>query len=352
MTKNTPWNVPVVDISAYLDPARDLERPEVARQVDAAARTHGFIQIVGHGIPETTVRGLGDAIDGFFAQSLEEKKSYIRESGVNRGYIAPKSESASLSVGIESAGRMNDFFEAFKVGVEAAAFPGLDLPTDAYASNNWPVIPEHFQPAVDAYFEAALGVARALVQLFGDALDIDPSYLDALTDHSLVTLQMINYALPEGEVTLDGDLTGMGEHTDFGLVTLLWADAVPGLQVLGTDRVWHDVAPAPGALLINFGDLISRMTNDHWMSTLHRVKPPVIDGRILRRRSAAFFYDCNFDAVIDTLPAFVGASKERIYEPVTVAEHIATKLGSLSGTVNKGAAREAERVLGAMGPRS
>jgi isopenicillin N synthase-like dioxygenase len=217
----TPWDVPVLDISAYLDPARSEERLDVARKFDEAAQAVGFIQITGHQIQETTIRGLTNAIDGFFAQSLEDKKSYIRDSSVNRGYIPPKSESASLSVGIESATRMNDFFEAFKVGVEASAFPALDLPEDTYASNNWPTVPEHFQPAVDQYFGEALRVARVLLSIFTDALGLAPSYLDPLTDHSLVTLQMINYALPEGEVTLDGDLTGMGEHTDFGLVTLL-----------------------------------------------------------------------------------------------------------------------------------
>ncbi len=156
---------------------------------------------------------------------------------------------------------------------------------------------------------------------------------------------MNNYALPEGTVTLDGDLTGMGEHTDFGLVTVLWADRVAGLQVLDGAGVWHDVAPKPGALLVNLGDLTARITNDRWMSTLHRVKPPIVNGTIQRRRSVAFFHDGNVDAVISTLPEFVD---DECYEPITVRDHIEAKLaGSRQGKANTAAVREAARVLAA-----
>ena len=180
-----------------------------------------------------------------------------------------------------------------------------------------------------------------------DALGQSPDFFADLTDHSIDVLRMNNYALPEGTVNLDGDLTGMGEHTDFGIVTVLWADRVAGLQVLGSDGIWHDVSPSPGALLVNLGDLTARITDDHWMSTLHRVKPPVVDGRIQRRRSVAYFHDGNVDAVVSTLPEYAGPDP---YEPVVVRDHIKAKLaGSRHGTKNTAAEREAARVLAAAG---
>jgi isopenicillin N synthase-like dioxygenase len=143
----------------------------------------------------------------------------------------------------------------------------------------------------------------------------------------------------------------MGEHTDFGIVTLLWADDVKGLQVLDADGAWHDVSPLPGALLINFGDLMARWTNERWRSTLHRVKPPIVDGTIRRRRSAAFFLDGNHDALIAALPGVVPAGESPLYPPITVAEHIAAKLaGSRDLQVNTaGTEREAERVTASRG---
>ncbi len=110
----------------HLPPLRDNGhggRTElVAGQVDDACRRVGFIQIVGHGISADVVGGLTGAMDEFFALPLGDKKSY-RVQGANRGYSPPKSESLSLSLGVESASRMNDFFEAFNVGVEARSFP-------------------------------------------------------------------------------------------------------------------------------------------------------------------------------------------------------------------------------------
>lgn len=347
-----PFSVPVVDISAYVRGGTAPERAEVALAIDEACRRVGFVQIVGHGVPEEAIAGLAAALDEFFLQPLEAKQAYRTPPSMNRGYTAPKSESLSLSLGVESANRMNDFFEAFNVGDATSDHPGLDLPESIYSENVWPdEIAPGFRAGVEAYYREAARVARTMVRIFADALGLPHDFFDAYTSHSIDVLRMNNYALPEGtDVTLDGDLTGMGEHTDFGIVTILWADRVAGLQVLATDGTWHDVQPEPGALLINLGDLTGRWTNDQWMSTLHRVKPPVIDGRIERRRSAAFFHDGNWDAIVSTLPGSIDAEHPDRYEPVTVEEHISAKLqGSRAGVRNVAAGGERDRVVESRG---
>ena len=347
MSSHVPdhFTVPSVDISAYVQGGPEAERRRVAQQIDAACADVGFIQILGHAVPDSAVAGLASAMDAFFGLPLETKKAY-RVTGANRGYSPPNSESLSLSLGVESADRMNDFFEAYNIGVEARSFTSLALSEEDYGINLWPEL-GGFAEAVQAYFEHAARVARTLTRIFTDALRLDRDFFAPLTDHSIDVLRMNNYALPEGTVTLDGDLTGMSEHTDFGIVTVLWADQVAGLQVLGRDGSWHDAEPADGALLVNLGDLTARLTNDRWMSTLHRVKPPVVDGTIKRRRSAAFFHDGNPDAVIKTLDSHRDASGQA-YEPITVRDHIRAKLaGSRQGKKNLAAVREAERVLAA-----
>lgn len=341
------FHVPTIDISPYTGCGDRADRAVVATQIDDAARAVGFMQIVGHRVPDAVIDGLIAVMDDFFALPIEQKAAYRTSPEINRGYAPPRSESLSLSLGIESATRMNDFFEAFNVGVEARQFPGLALPADHYADNTWPDV-EHFHTAVSAYFAEARRVARTVTRIFADALDLAPDFFEGYTDHSLDVLRMNNYALPPGAVELDGNLTGMGEHTDYGIVTVLWADRVHGLQVLDHHGNWHDVAPAPGALLINLGDLMARWTNERWTSTLHRVTPPIIDGRVERRRSAAFFHDGNIDAIISTLPSCVGAGSR--YSPITVGEHIGAKLaGSRAGQPNPYAAREAARVRQATG---
>jgi isopenicillin N synthase-like dioxygenase len=347
------FEVPVVDIAAYGDPgATEADRQQVAASLDAAASTVGFLQITGHGISHEAWEGLGSVIDDFFRLPLDVKRAYVAPKGINRGYTPPKSERLSLSLGVEKAERMNDFFEAYNVGVDASRFPALDLDRSAYAPNRWPDEVDGFERRVAAWMAEVDAVAHRLLEVFADALSLPAGYFDGFTDHSLNVLRMNNYALPDGEpITLDGDLIGMGEHTDFGIVTLLWADDVKGLQVLDAAGEWHDVSPLPEALLINFGDLMARWTNERWRSTLHRVKPPIVDGTIRRRRSAAFFFDGNHDAVIAALPGVVGEGRAPLYPPITVAEHITAKLsGSRDLQVNTtGTEREAERVVASRG---
>lgn len=344
------FHVPTIDISPWVGPGPDHARAAVVAAVDHACRTVGFMQIVGHGIPNVVVDDLEAGIDEFFALPLETKKQYVRPAGENRGYTPPKSESLSYSLGVDPVTRMNDFFEAFNVGTSWREYPGTAATAADYAENTWPDAVPSFRGAVAEYFVEARRVAQTLTRIFAAALRVPEDFFDALTDHSIDVLRMNNYALPPGSIELGAELTGMGEHTDFGLVTVLWADQVAGLQVLGLDGSWNDVTPADGALLVNIGDVAARLTNDKWLSTLHRVKPPVIDGTIERRRSAAFFHDGNADAVVEVLPHFVRPDAPALYEPVTVAQHIAAKLaGSRAGRKNVTAVREAARLRAGRG---
>ncbi|WP_327146603.1 isopenicillin N synthase family dioxygenase [Nocardia sp. NBC_01327] len=347
--QHTRFQVPVIDIGPYTGLGDPSKQGIVARELDHALRTVGFLQITNHGVPEEVIAGLARSIDEFFALPPTTKLAYRTRATGNRGYSPPRSEALSLSAGITPASRMNDFFEAFNIGAETGDYPAAHLPAEHYADNVWPTESGEFRSAVTDYYAEAARVARTLTTIFADALGVAPGFFTEYTDHSIDVLRMNNYALPAGEITVDGDLNGMGEHTDFGIVTVLWADAAPGLQVLGADQHWHDVQPAPGALLVNLGDLMSRWTSDRWLSTLHRVKPPVQDGKVLRRRSAAFFHDGNSDALITTIPSCLDQHSPG-YPPITVDAHITAKLnGSRGGVINTGATREAARILAAQG---
>jgi isopenicillin N synthase-like dioxygenase len=336
--------VPVIDISSFRMPFADpAARNAVVRQVDAAARTVGFIQITGHGIPADTLARFTQATDAFFALDAATKSKYRCPPGINRGYTPPQAESLANSLGLASAA---DLFEAINVGSTTGDYPGVTLPEDVYAQNVYPAreVPG-FEQAVTAWFTAAGNVARTMVRIFGQALGGSEDYFATRTDHSIDVLRMNNYRLPGPDVPLEPDQLGMGAHTDYGIVTVLWADKVPGLEIHGVDGRWHPVMPAGRALLVNLGDAIARWTNDEWISTMHRVAAPRVGGRLVPRRSAAYFHDGNIDAVIEPLPSCVSPANPPRYEPVTVGEHLAAKLaGSRGGQLNPYATREAARL--------
>jgi isopenicillin N synthase-like dioxygenase len=338
--------VPIVDVSGWAggDPA---SRQEIAAAVDDACRSVGFMQIIGHGIPSAVVDGLTSAIDEFFALTMETKQTYrAPRPSINRGYTAPRSERLSYSLGVVTP---DDLFEAFNVGSSTADYADvaghIDLDAEIYAANIWPAETTAFEPAVTTWFTHAGALARTMTSIFAVALGLEPGHFRPFTDHSIDVLRINHYDVPDA-VRLEPSQLGMGAHTDYGIVTILWADPVPGLEILRPDGSWLPVQPAAGALLINLGDLLARWTNDRWLSTMHRVVPPRnAAGDLARRRSAAYFHDGNADALISTLEPCRDPSGEHVYDDITVGEHLAQKLGGSRGLeLNQHAAREAARI--------
>ncbi|NLU69391.1 isopenicillin N synthase family oxygenase [Streptomyces sp. HNM0574] len=346
-TAHGALDVPVIDVSRWAT-GTARERALIAEAVDAAARDVGFMQITGHGVPARAEAALARAMDGFFALPMAEKKALTSPPEINRGYTPPRAEKLSLSLGHTTP---EDLFEAFNVGVEQGAVPGAVLPVEHFPANVWPepsAVPG-MREGVEEWFAHAGALARRLTEIFALALGLEPGHFAPYTDRSVDVLRMNNYALPAEPTVVDNRQMGMGAHTDYGIVTVLWADRVPGLQILDDDGTWHDVLPAEGALLVNLGDALARWTNDRWRSTLHRVLPPTDgEGRLVRRRSAAFFHDGNHDAVISPLPGCVPEGEEPLYAPVTLGEHITAKLaGSRALRLNTAAEREMARLRAA-----
>ena len=277
---------------------------------------------------ERSIRGTSTA-DEFFALPLAEKLD-VRPAhpGINRGYAAMGSEALAYSLGVEPS--RPDLFEAFNVGADDVdhmdPFYAAD-PFGFFADNVWPARPAALRPTVVGYFREAQRVATELTDVFAVALGLPEQWLRPSVDRSTVTMRVIHYERRAGDPPPAPEQMRMGAHTDYGIVTVLYADPVPGLQILGPDGGWHDVVPEAGALLVNLGDLTAQWTNDRWRSTLHRVVPPPGDanGNALRR-SVAFFLDGNYDAVIECLPTCASPDVPAKYAPVNAGEHLIEKV--------------------------
>lgn len=337
--------VPIIDISG-LAHGGQAQRAAIAASVGAAAREIGFMQICGHGVPDAAIEGLKAAIDGFFGLPLEDKlRCRPPSTEINRGYTGLRSERLSYSLGVASPA---DLFEAFNIGSTASQHPGVALPAEHFPENLWPQQPAAFRAQIETWFAEAGALARRMTRIFALALNLPDDYFVPFQNRSIDTLRLNNYQLPPGDTRVEPGQMGMGGHTDYGIVTVLWADAVsPGLQIMDGDGDWHDIVPAPGAMLINLGDMLARWSNDRWRSTLHRVLPPVnSEGRLIRRRSAAYFHDGNHDALVSCLPGCADADHPPLYPPVTVGEHLSFKLrGSRGLELNPHSEREAARLL-------
>lgn len=318
--------IPIIDIAPWWGSAE--EQVVVGRNVDRAAREFGFFQIVGHRLPRQRIDAMLAASEAFFALPLDVKqRSTPADPSINRGYAARGTEALSYSLGREAP---PDLFEAFNVGdddVDATdPFYAAEL-RGVFAPNIWPSEAPQLRPALVAYFEAARQVALTLTEIFAVALGLPHDWFAPYVDRSTTTMRSIRYERRMGEADPLPGQHGMGAHTDYGIVTVLYAEPIGGLQIVGPSGEWIDVMPAQDALVINLGDLTAQWTNDRWRSTVHRVLPPSLTGDATAvRRSAAFFLDGNWDAVIECLPTCTDAEHPPRYAPITAGQHLVAKL--------------------------
>jgi isopenicillin N synthase-like dioxygenase len=318
--------IPIVDLEPW-EKGGAAARASAARSLDAACRNIGFMQVVGHGLPASVSEALRRETEVFFQLPLQRKLACRSAPTGFRGYTALGSEALAYSLGVEPNGP--DLFEAFNVGPDFV--PDDDwhrkAPYGLFAPNIWPAEMPALRAAVMAYFDAVVHVGIRLTEVFAAALGLPEGWFRPHVDRATLALRILNYERGPDETSPQPGQMRMGAHTDYGMLTVLTADAVPGLQVLAPDGRWQDVSPVPGALLVNLGDMTALWTNDRWRSTLHRVVPPPAgtDGRA-KRRSAAFFLDPNYDALIECVPTCRSSTKAPRYAPVVAGEHLIQKI--------------------------
>ena len=317
--------IPIIDVSGWWGTGAD--RLAVGREVDVAARQFGFFQIVGHRLPQQHIDAMLDASTRFFAQPIEVKQRCTpSDPSINRGYAASGTEALSYSIGRDAP---PDLFEAFNIGEDEIDDTDPFYATQrngVFAPNIWPAEPTDLHRALVDYFRSARQVALTLTEIFAAALGLPEGWFAPYVDRSTTTMRAIRYEHRTGDATPVDGQQRMGAHTDYGIVTVLYADPVAGLQIVGPDGSWIDVIPADEALVINLGDLTAQWTNDQWRSTVHRVVPPAATDAPAVRRSAAFFLDGNWDALVECLPTCCSDTDPPRYPPVTAGEHLMAKL--------------------------
>ena len=79
------FHVPTVDLTPYVGDGSPAERAATAAAFDEAARTVGFVQVVGHGVPPSTTDGLAAAMDAFFKRGVSPDVALAKEVRSGRG---------------------------------------------------------------------------------------------------------------------------------------------------------------------------------------------------------------------------------------------------------------------------
>jgi isopenicillin N synthase-like dioxygenase len=136
-------------------------------------------------------------------------------------------------------------------------------------------------------------LGHALMEGIALSLGLEASYFaDRDTADPLVLFRIFNYP-PQPSSPDAPSAWGVGEHTDYGLLTILKQDDAGGLEAKSKSG-WIAAPPIPGTFVCNIGDMLDRMTGGRYKSTPHRVRN--MSGR--SRLSFPFFFDPNFNAEV------------------------------------------------------
>ena len=285
--------VPVIDVSPLVTHAGDPN--SVARAIASACRDSGFFYVVGHGVDEDLQARLEELSRAFFARPLEDKMQIRMALGGRawRGYFP---------IGDELTSGKPDLKEGIYFGEELPHdHPLVKNATPLHGRNLFPDEPSGFRETVLAYMDAMTGLGHALMRGVALSLGLDASYFaDHAMRNPLTLFRIFNYPA-DPQANPDQPRWGVGEHTDYGVLTILKQDNAGGLQVRSRSG-WVEAPPIPNAFVCNIGDMLDRMTGGLYRSTPHRV----LNRAQRDRLSFPFFFDPDFTSEIQPIVAGAG----------------------------------------------
>jgi isopenicillin N synthase-like dioxygenase len=296
---------------------QDQDPAGFAARLGGSFERFGFAVVCDHGIDAALIDRAWALTRAFFELPVAAKARYhVAGLAGQRGYTP---------FGIETAkgATENDLKEFWHVGRDLPA--GHRFAADMPA-NLWPEELPEFRQVFQALFaqfdRAGARLLAAIARHLGLA---DDWFVPAVADGNSV-MRLLHYP----PVSADAPGVRAGAHEDINLITLLLGAEEAGLQLLDRDGQWLAVDPPEGALVVNVGDMLQRLTNHVLPSTTHRVVNPPPERRGVPRYSMPFFLHPAPDFIIDTLPGCIGPDRPNRYpEPISAQGYLNQRLRTL-----------------------
>ncbi len=324
MPQNSDLDIPIINVSGLVSGTGDPH--EVAAKIGHACREYGFFYIIGHGVDEDLQQQLEEVSQQFFAQNIETKQEINMSRGGRawRGYFP---------VGGELTSGKPDIKEGIYFGAELQDdHPLVKAGTPLHGSNLFPAYIPQMRELVLNYMTAMTRLGHSLMTGISLSLGLEESFFAAnYTSDPLILFRIFNY--PAHTLNTETESSwGVGEHTDYGLLTILRQDMSGGLQIKIKSQ-WITAPPIPNSFVCNIGDMLDRITGGHYLSTPHRVWNPTKHNRL----SFAFFFDPNFSAPVKPIEinGQVKDNKEERWDNASVHEFSGTYGDYLLSKVSK-----------------
>ena len=295
------------------------DAPEpLARDLGASFRAYGFALVRDHGIDPALIDNAWRLTAEFFALTEKEKWRYfIPGLAGARGYTPFRTE-------IAKGASETDLKEFWHIGRD---LPGGHALAASMPPNVWPERPAGFRETFERLYAAFDRAGALVLSRIALHLGLAPDWFDRAVEDGNSVLRLLHYP-PVSPA--EGGAIRAGAHEDINLITLLLGAEEAGLELLTMNGQWLSLTPPQGALVVNIGDMLQRLTNHALPSTTHRVRNPAAGRAGFSRYSMPFFLHLRSDFPIRTLPECISpASPDRYPDAITADQYLQERLSEI-----------------------
>ena len=304
----------VLDKLPVLSLADDKAR--FSQDIGESFRNFGFALVKDFGIDRDLISRAWQLSEAFFKLPEEEKRSYYDAAKAGaRGYTPFGTE-------IAKGAKVSDLKEFWHVGRDLPE--GSPLADASMPPNVWPDRPAEFREVLEALYAQFDTAGATILSRISTYLGLDEHWFDPAIEDGNSVLRLLHYPPLTG---MDGEAIRAGAHGDINLITLLLGAEEAGLELLTRDGTWIPANPPEGALVVNVGDMLERLTNHMLPSTIHRVRNPDASRAKFSRYSMPFFLHLRSDFPIKTLPQCITPENpDRYPQPILADEFLQQRL--------------------------
>lgn len=312
MSTRSKIQIPVINLKDYTDGTPEQKAAFVKTWGDGL-KALGFVAIEGHPVDQRLIRKTYDLFQQFYALPTEVKAQYGGIAGGARGYTGFGQEHAKNQ-------KVGDLKEFWHVGRELAA--GHPYRSE-YADNVWPAELPELKETVLTLFSQLDYAAEVMLRALGDYFELPDreTFVDAVKDGNSI-MRAIHY--PPLTPEMDPNAVRAAAHEDINMITILCEATDGGLEILTHEGEWIGIDALEGQLIVDSGDMLSRLTNDVIPATTHRVVNP--EGENRPRYSLPFFVHPYSAFNIECLPCCDTPENPSKYPPITAGDFLTQRL--------------------------
>jgi isopenicillin N synthase-like dioxygenase len=290
---------------------------ELADDLGQSFAEYGFAIVRDHGIPPELIARAEGKSRAFFALPEEVKMKYrLKGQGGARGYTP---------FGVERAkdAAVHDLKEFWHVG---RTLPPGDPLEQFMPPNVWPHEVASFRDTFETLYASFEQSGLRILSAIALHLGLPERFFDPTVENGNSVMRLLHY--PPIPQEAEGRIRAAA-HEDINTITLLLGAEEAGLELLARDGRWLPVSPPEGAMAVNIGDMLQRLTNGRLRSTTHRVVNPTGERARHARYSMPFFLHFRPDFLIEALADCVSPG-ERAESPITAHDYLMQRLREIN----------------------